>query len=339
MGAWAWIGLWRLRAYLTTLVAVSLLAVLGIAVFALMQAATVYRDSTSNRMRDMARTLSLAVERDLTHKVTLLRTLSALDVDAATSQDWLRRAVPELGQVRVVHTRAGAAVPDGLLPAGLVDAAAASREAVLSNLYRPSPEAEPMVAIAAQDGGDAQVQALILSPRQLVRIAPQAGAADASLLVAVTDGEGRIVARSRDNDRFLGRPVPDWAKLRALQTPSGLLEARTTEGLPVIFAFHTLAGTPGWVVVVGEPMETFNARWQRPVRSLLIGGALALLLSLALTIWLVRQLLRPVRALARDARAILATDEVDAPAAPAGRQVPSLRIREFESLRESIEAA
>jgi diguanylate cyclase (GGDEF)-like protein/PAS domain S-box-containing protein len=345
MGAWAWLGQWRLRAYLTTLVAVSLLVVLGIAAFALKQATNVYRDATADRLRDMARTLSLAVERDLTHTVTLVRTLTALHVDASTSQEWLRSAVPELGQVRVVHmaigspTSAAAPIAPDLLPAGLVEAAVASREPVLSDLYHPPPDAEPMVAIAAHDGADGQVQALILSPRQLVRIAPQASTAEASLLIAVTDGQGRIVARSRDNDRFLGRPVPDWGKLQAMKAERGLFEARTSEGLPIIFAFHKLAGTPGWVVVVGEPMKAFNARWQQPVRSLLIGGAIALMLSLALTSWLVRQLLRPVRSLARDARDILAAADAGPQLAQAATPTPALRIREFESMRESIEAA
>jgi diguanylate cyclase (GGDEF)-like protein/PAS domain S-box-containing protein len=162
----------------------------------------------------------------------------------------------------------------------------------------------------------------------------QRGAALSGILVAVTDGEGRIVARSRDPQRFVGKRVPDWANLLAVGNDHGLFDAKTTEGIPVVFSFQTLRGTPGWVVVVGEPREVFNARWHEPLQGLAIGALIAIVLALAVAGWIARLILLPVRALAERSKAIAA----DGPSIET-KPVAASAVLEFETLRQCFEEA
>jgi len=164
-----------------------------------------------------------------------------------------------------------------------------------------------------------------------VRLAEQAGPTATSLLVAVVDGSGRVVARSRDGQRFVGKPVPDWDKLKTLSKDKHLFEAQTAEGPSVIFAFEELADTPGWVLVVGEPLDAFNARWQHPLWQLAIGGCLALLLALLTARWVTRLILRPVRSLAHDARNVV-SDDAAGIETPTRASAAGLPISEFESM-------
>ncbi len=348
-------GSFSLRSHLIALVAITTVLMLGIAALAIARTASEYKASTSNRLTETARTLGRAVESDLNGKFTLLRTLSAAaQGDADSTQRMMERIAPQWGRVVVLPPgQSVSEVPE--LPGEMAAAMAAADHPLVSNLM-----AEPGgdgfrvamgMAHPSAEGGPSSVLALITSPERLISIAPQSGTTEESLLVAITDGTGRVVARSRDSSRFVGKPVPDWAKLQALGAPRGLFEARTAEGGTVIFAFQKLANTPGWVVVTGEPLQNFNARWQQPLLRMVGGTAIALLLALILTAWVVRQVLRPVRALARSAQAVVAAENARGSAVmvegedgggamqAAAPIATSFRIREFESLRESIEAA
>src|SRR5690606_38036575 len=61
---------------------------------------------------------------------------------------------------------------------------------------------------------------------------------------------------------------------------------------------------PGWALVVGEPGETLQARWQTPLISLLIGGLMATLIALLTSHHLAKRVLEPLRALIRRSQAI-----------------------------------
>lgn len=332
----------RLRTYLGALVAVILVPALGTAAVAVWRTAQSYRDASAARLIDTAHTLAHAVERDLAHQAALLETLAATsDADARAGSGVHRRLLyrgPDVGRL-TLSTRFDDVAADAPPGDFLRTVAQGQGEGpTLSNLYFAGTDLQPRVALALPRAGGREVLSLELNPSQLVRLAPQQGSSDTSLLVAVTDGTGRIVSRSRDGEKFVGRRVPDWATLQALRSRSGVFEARTTEGSMVIFAFRTLDATPGWVLVVGEPLGAFNARWHRPLIQMAIGGGAAVLLALLLAGWLSRQILRPVWSLQRDAHRVVADDASGEAAAP---PLPdeALPIAEFESLRNSIDGA
>jgi diguanylate cyclase (GGDEF)-like protein len=358
-----------LRTYLIWLTLASFVPALLLAVFAVWQATTSYREASAQRLTESARTLARSFENDFLSREQLLQMLAAAAPDGhqdnATLTRWLNQAAPDTGALMRFSAAdlAGAPLlPSGAPPLAFLRAALASSsgagKASVSNLYFA--DGVPQVAFALPDpdlGGRAgRLLVFATRPDRLLRLAGQAGASSTSLLVAIVDGTGHIVARSRDNQRYVGRRVPDWDTLLQLGAGQRLFNAQTTEGPQVIFAYDELIGTPGWVLVVGEPLDAFNARWKQPLWQLLIGGVPMLMLALVLAAWLARRILQPVRSLERDARAVADHDATQHGARDAATEgaasglsallpLPALsggavtHIREFESMRTSIEAA
>lgn len=342
----------RLRSYLIALVLAAALPAFMTAGLAVWRAAESYREASRERLLETARALARAMESELENRGTLARTLATApamgDMQAAAMLAWLERAQLTT-QAQVVVEPLSVLTSDtgtGFTPAGIPRAvalqAARSGQPSLSNLYMAAADGSPRVAqtVAYQPlGQPSWLLSLVTEPQQLVRAAQAANTAtqDTSLLMAVTDGEGRIVARSREQERFIGRKVPDWQRLQDMGTAQGLFEATTAEGGKVVFAFQTLRNTPGWVVVAGEPLQSFNARWIRPLGEMVAWGGAAVVLALLLARWLTGQVLRPVRQLADNARRvnIPTLSGTSLPETPAAM----LRIQELEALRENIASA
>src|SRR5690606_25640603 len=125
------------------------------------------------------------------------------------------------------------------------------------------------------EDGPTEGLTFVTEPRQLTRALRFDTGAYGETLVAVVDGNGRVIARSRDEDRFIGAAVPTWSALVAVGAPSGIFSAELLDGDSITFAFSTIQGTPGWVVVAGVPSAIFNARWREPLLYLAGGGIAA----------------------------------------------------------------
>ena len=341
------LGPWRLRTCLLALVLVTLVPAMGVAAYAIWRSAQSYQEASAMRMNDAVRTLARAVEGDLLGRLDLMNTLAHAPSAGRLTPSGLRAWVSRSGAMpgadfHVEDLPAGASTTSvGLLPA-VAEQALLRRQAVLSNLLPATAQRSAKAAIVVPYGDEAgherRVLTLLLSPQRLLTIAAQQQGAEQSLLVAVTDGNGRIVARSRDIEKFAGQPVPDWDKLLALGTDHGIFQARTKEGRTVVLSFQRLAGTPGWTVVVGEPLEAFAARSRSTGLQMAAGGGSVLLLSCLLALWLARQLERPVRRLMRNAHDVVASSE-RAPAETQAARRGVLKVLEFESLAHSIDAA
>ena len=332
-----------LRRYLLALVLACLLPVIAISGIAVWKAAVAFRNTATTRLADTALTLANAVENELEGR---LATLEAAVVSSRARDETSSVAAAELeriglgGQLTFFGSAADAINNAALGPGapGVVARQAIERNrSVVSNITVDTDSGRPFISIgmpAGEEHGERGAVVLTLPPEHLVRTLQQRGAALSGILVAVTDGEGRIVARSRDPQRFIGKRVPDWANLLAVGNDHGLFDAKTTEGIPVVFSFQTLRGTPGWVVVVGEPREVFNARWREPLQGLAFGALIAIVLALAVAAWIARLILLPVRALAERSKAIAA----DGPNIDI-KPVAASAVLEFETLRQSFEEA
>ena len=338
------------RTYLLTLVVVAVLPAFAVAGIAVWLNAVSHREASAARLLDTAHTLAQAVQSELENHATLLRTLAAALVIDRSNGAQLPALLKDAGlgersQVLVETIELGPAAAQRpaftalSVPRDVAEEAVRKLAPALSDLYWPPDADGPRVAMVMAQGMPSalpRMLSLVLPPQQLVRSARPDPAAEATLLVAVTDGAGRLVARSRDADRFVGKLVPDWPKLKAMGTSEGLFEATTAEGGQVMFAFHGIQGTPGWVLVVGEPLAAFNARWTTPLRQLLAGGVAVLVAALLLAGELARRIVVPVQGLARRAHRV-AAGQVGAPDAVAA--AAPLAIREFESLREALRAS
>lgn len=338
----------RLRTVLLLLLVVAMAPALATAVFAIWQSGNAHRDASSMRLADTTRTLAQTIEGDLVNRAALLQTMARGIDSGGIALDQARRWVGSdgSGQGRLVVSTASdngigrpPIVHSEELPQQVVRDALARDGVVLSNLFTRPGQAVPEVALSVALTASRQEQAvlsLVLPAEHLIQLAPQRRGSDHSLLIAVTDGNGRLVARSRDSERFVGRPVPSWERLKALGTPSGQFQAVTAEGGSAILTFETLDATPGWVVVIGEPVAVFDRGWQQPLVQLATGSALGLLVALFAALWIARSITRPARALARNA---LAVSQAGGEGAPPAGAAPATAITEFESMRVSIEAA
>jgi diguanylate cyclase (GGDEF)-like protein/PAS domain S-box-containing protein len=332
-----------LRRYLLALALACLLPVIAISGIAVWKAAMAFRNSATTRLADTALTLANAVENELESR---LATLGAVAVSSRTRDKTPSAVAAELEQVGLggqlnFFGSAAEAISNSAAgsdaPRAVARQAIERNESVVSNIAIDAESGRPYIMVglpAAEEHGERGAIVLTLPPDRLVRTLQQRGAALSGILVAVTDGEGRIVARSRDPQRFVGKRVPDWANLLAVGDDHGLFNAKTTEGIPVVFSFQTLHGTPGWVVVVGEPRELFNARWREPLQGLAIGALIAIVLALGVAGWIARLILLPVRALAERSKAIA----VDGPSIEV-KPVTASAVLEFETLRQSFEEA
>lgn len=202
----------------------------------------------------------------------------------------------------------------------------------LSNLFDVVPGAGAKltvsVDVAPQDGNGSSLQ-LTMDPRDLVRAIRFNPRLFEDTTVAIVDGEGRIVARSEEEDRHIGALVPNWNALVSVGETSGIFNAVRLEGDPITFGFARIPGTPGWAVVVGTPAAVLAARWSEPTRLLAIVTVIAVLIAIVLA-WLVASRInQPISALVAYAGRTDPTAQAPAPSP----------IAEFETLRQSLVVA
>ena len=328
-----------LRTYLLALMLAAALPVLFASMYTVWHVANTYRDSSTHRLLDTAENLGHTIEADMANRARMLQAFAA-EADTADvwqldkwltltglTQDSVLIVLPKDGQSQLVsgrplHTR--------YIPKGLLDEAMRTNVPVFSQLYFHGDQPRVAMAVRTSPTSD-NVLVLATTPQQLISAA-QDNDHQQGVLIAVTDGTGRIVARSVQGDRFVGTPVPDWQKLKALNSPAGTFEAKRADNGSVIFAFHSLAGTPGWVVVAGEALEAFDARWQKPMRTIVVVGIAALIVTLLLSLWLARQLLQPIYRITESARSGASYSDAD-------DAKELLRVQEFEVLQHSLSSA
>jgi two-component sensor histidine kinase len=124
-------------------------------------------------------------------------------------------------------------------------------------------------------------------------------------LVALIDRKGRVIARSRGQDEFLGQPATGDIQATIRRAAEGVLISRTLDGAEVLTAFKR-SSTTGWTLVTAVPRSQVQAAGARAITR---AGVLALLLLVAgvLLAWaLSRGLNRQVKLLVEDASAMAA---------------------------------
>lgn len=98
---------------------------------------------------------------------------------------------------------------------------------------------------------------------------------------AALDTDRVILARTRRQEEFVGKPVTESLRERIDQGDQAFFFARNKEGEEVYSAFVTSPLT-GWTVVVGAPGEAVAGPMRRSLMAVTGGG----LLALAATVWL-----------------------------------------------------
>ena len=198
-----------------------------------------------------------------------------------------------------------------------------------------------VVVPVVQQGEARFVLLLSFFPERIVRIM-QGQVLPSGWVTSLADRNGKVIARSAQNERFVGTTLPA-AFLNIAE--SAILPAKDIDGTEVLRAVAPTKG--GWMVVATVQQSLIAAAARAAVRDALIGGLVLLLLSLACGYAIGRQLRRPVESLAKQAAALghgEMTASIETPireinVVTAALSAAGAGLRERERQRDMAEAA
>jgi signal transduction histidine kinase len=120
--------------------------------------------------------------------------------------------------------------------------------------------------------------------------------------IAIVDKKGIILARNKNLDQFLGKPVAPLLRTAILSsTRDTWIDNITSDGVPVYSTYRTSAPT-GWSVAIGVPREFVDGPLQHAWMLAVGGGITFVALSLVLAYWMAQAIRRPVDKLAAMAK-------------------------------------
>ncbi|HEY0274965.1 MAG TPA: hypothetical protein VGC31_02680, partial [Paenirhodobacter sp.] len=347
-----------LRTALLAIILMATLPTLGVAIITLTNAARSLQGISTQQLLESAHTVAQSTSSELGATERLLTGLMrhAINEDGPDRANALAFFEGMDGDYTIYHVQNGKISPEpadsATLAALILDATSTGRVRISNILPQADGSNGIHIAIAVpgvatrspaaqqvvtpQTPPPETVVVVTVAPNRLIRSLSRQEAGDGPVVLAITDGMGRIIGRSLDGDKFIGKPVPDWQKLLDLGTDSGSFRAQTLEGRQIVFAFQRIDGTPGWTAVTGEPVHTFDWRWQGPILAMIVASLITVSIALAAALLIAHRALRPIRSLVRRAQ-MIGTGAPRPDIRPP--QVPPSFIKEFETLRRSLEAA
>jgi PAS domain S-box-containing protein len=305
----------RLALLVIALVAPALLLVSALIV----QAYRSERAAVSSKLLSTARAVAGVVDREMRAAESVLITLAAtnalLQDDLPTVDAVARRALEGSGRWlaigdeshrQILNTRVpfGTSLPDIIYEADHAWAMD-ERRTYISNLVDGRVAREPVLHVSRAIVRGERLRYtlhLVTRPETFAQAMDVTRYAPGSL-ISVVDRRGRIVARSRDPQRFVGQYASARMARMITEQDEGVQDTTTLDGVQALTAFHR-APVSGWVAVVSTPRaELFSS--SRQLLGLGLGLAAVLVLCAGtFAIWIIRGLTRSVGALAADTDAV-----------------------------------
>ena len=336
----------KLRTHLILLTVATVVPVVLFAVLLLVYHARLERSSREHGMRDTARALALALDRDIDDIKAGVEALTAsrhLDArgdlslfyeQAATVAKgfgaWAVLSDPSGRQILNTSRPLGAELPAPTASSlAMMKSVAAGRKVFVSNVFIGAVSQQPAVIVAApviRDGAVRYVLAFPFPPTQFTHLLSEAELSPGWIAI-ITDRDGGVIARVPNGRAFVGRKEgPSWTG----QTTSdeGFLQGNVL-GDANVYAAYARSKETGWVVAVAAPVELIDAGRRRSMLALSGGGVLLLIVACVLAFVLGKRIAAPIVALAES----LQSQPLAAP--PATRS----SVSEVENLRRALEEA
>lgn len=264
--------------------------------------------------RDLARSLADAADRKIGERAALLKGLAtspALKIgDAATFYGQAKAAVGiDEGWINVTD-RNGRQLINTLVPFGTVLPQAAAAEfmqkaadtdqAQVSDVYTGVVAAgRKLVSVSFPVDGTEWIVNWRMPVETFLhdtkRLTPE------GWLLALTDRQGIIIARSKDHDKWAGKPASAVAWQLTKQGPSGWGRATTLESLPIQFGWQRLPS--GWVALIGLDESIVRKAEQALVTRVTLGMLVAAVFGLLFALLAAAAIGRPLLRLAKAAEA------------------------------------
>jgi PAS domain S-box-containing protein len=126
-------------------------------------------------------------------------------------------------------------------------------------------------------------------------------------VVAIRDGDGRLVIRVPDHERWVGQYASD--EVRRIKDQAGLFQIRSREGDDLLVA-NGRSNLSNWTIGIGFRTSELRAAVFGAVGwAIALGGAISLL-SFVFAVWIARRITAPLAELRQKAEALLADPEV-----------------------------
>jgi PAS domain S-box-containing protein len=354
----------KLRSHLILLVVA---AVLPVVIFACVMTYLSYqqqRENLANGMIERARAISAALDREFLVSIQSLKVLAAsthLDKGqlsefygdmkealAAYSRAWQNITLTDSSGQQLINLRRPFGSP---LPASgnpeMIEQVRQSKQAAIANLSRGPVTGAPGIVVhvpVLKDGKIKYFLNAILYPAPLTDLILQQKL-PSGWLATIIDRNQVIVARTREFEKFFGKPASSIFASQAKQYQEATWRGTSLDG-SAVFAAHHRSDFSGWTVGLASPAAMVDA----PLRRLLMvagaGGAVLLLGALSLATNLGRRIAEPVSALSRAAEKLGRGETPEIPLSPIiemGRlahglgNAATLRIQAEEQLRYQLQ--
>jgi len=309
----------RLRTLLVILV---LVTTVPIAVFAgwLISRSYAEQEAMIDRQNvEQARAVMAAVDQEIEDVIASLNVLALLDpVDAddkshfaavaarvlPTHPDWesIRLVDPAL---RVVATTTGEPATAPLAHPEWVRAVIATRRPAVSHALHEPKSGRWMVTIGVPVLRGSELKYVLGARLYAVAFSRilQRQSVPPDGIVTLLDAEPKIVARTQNEDRSLGRPSSPEFVQRSRTSPEGSWRATSLEGTPVYSAWSRSPAT-GWTIAVGLPAEPIVGPIRRSFTALVLAGLGMCAAAIVLAVILGRDIVRGQGGAAAAARAL-----------------------------------
>ena len=337
----------RLRTHLILLTLATVVPVVLFAVGLIIYHTRLERSSLERGMRDTARALALALDRDVNDIKTGVETLAGsryldgrVDLphfyeEAATISKgfggWAVLSDPSGRQVLNTSRPLGSALPIPTLSGlEMMKSVAAGRKTFVSNVFIGTVSRQPAVIVAVPVIRDDRVRYVLdfpFPPTQFTNLLQEASLSRGWIAV-ITDRDGGVVARVPDAPIFVGKKEgPEWTTQTA-GSDEGFIKGDVLKG-PGVYAAYKRSKATGWTVGVAAPIKLVDAGIRRSLLALSSGGLLLLAVGCGLAFVLGKRIAAPIVALANSLKA-----QPVAPLPPA-----ESRVSEVEDLRLALEDA
>jgi signal transduction histidine kinase len=316
----------RLRTLLAILVLVTTLPLAAYAAWLISRSSTQQQAIIDAQNIEQARAISVAVDKEIESTVASLSVLALAESIDADQADFTRMATSILGlhpgwhSVRVIDASLNVIVSTSgigsaspvLDPDWVRDVLATGRPAV-SKVAQDPATGQWLISIGVPVSHGrapryvlgAKVYAHMFSDVLQRQKLPPGG------VVTLLDATPRIVARTRNQEKYVGQmPTPDFAK-RSRGTPEGSWRSVLLEGTSAYSAWNR-SGVTGWTVGIGLPSEPIDAPVRRSFLALVTAGLTMFGVGLLLALILGRRLVATQTAAAAAARSLAQGHTVDA---------------------------
>src|SRR5919108_315394 len=310
----------RLRSHLVALVLAVLLPMIAFSAIAIVMLDRYQRDTTERSAVELSRALMNAVDESLRGTITTLEALAtvrsleeedlrAFDRQArrvlTTQQDWKDLILLAPDGRQLIHTSLpwGTPLPMAAEPAS-VEQVVATRRPAVGSIARGrigGDWAIPVRVPVIHRDRVVYVLTAVIKPESIVDVLVRQRM-PADWVGTVFDRRKNVVARTRNLEQFLGRPIS--AEFAALidAPPQTWQVTHTLEGVPVYTAWARSAQS-GWGVGLGIPKAAVETPLRRSLLTVAAGGLACAIVALGVALLVGRRITQPIVALASAAKA------------------------------------